>query len=149
MPSDFLTLRHGGDEHPGGDDDRACPGQQLIMLAEEDGAGKQADGCGHIADLAEIDRAADRLQPEEEGEHRRRGGDLRDDHQRHPAKRSEGPHAQQGENAGELAPEDRERLDVMAGVSAFPMRVKCATLAWHAFEAALRNGAVGATVKTE
>ncbi len=28
-------------------------------------------------------------------------------------------------------------------------RVKCATLAWHAFEAALKNGATGATVKTE
>lgn len=54
-----------------------------------------------------------------------------------------------GEDANGLAPDDRERLDVMAGVSAFPMRVKCATLAWHAFEAALKSGAVGATVKTE
>jgi len=34
-------------------------------------------------------------------------------------------------------------------VKAYPARVKCATLAWHAFEAALKNGAVGATVKTE
>lgn len=32
---------------------------------------------------------------------------------------------------------DRDRLQVMAGVSAFPMRVKCATLAWHAMKAAL------------
>ena len=32
-------------------------------------------------------------------------------------------------------PTDRERLEVMAGVSAFPMRVKCApTLAWHTDE---------------
>jgi len=30
-----------------------------------------------------------------------------------------------------------ERLEVMAGVSAFPMRVKCATLAWHAMKSAL------------
>jgi len=27
----------------------------------------------------------------------------------------------------------------MAGVSAFPMRVKCATLAWHAMKAALQG----------
>src|ERR1700712_1822069 len=36
-----------------------------------------------------------------------------------------------GEEVAGLDEDDRERLDVMAGVSAFPMRVKCATLAWH------------------
>jgi nitrogen fixation protein NifU and related proteins len=35
-----------------------------------------------------------------------------------------------------LLAEDREQIEVMAGVSQFPMRVKCATLAWHTFEAA-------------
>jgi nitrogen fixation protein NifU and related proteins len=30
-----------------------------------------------------------------------------------------------------------ERLQVMSGVRAFPVRVKCATLAWHAMTAAL------------
>jgi len=44
-----------------------------------------------------------------------------------------------GEDAGGLEGDDRERLEVMAGVSAFPMRVKCATLAWHAMKAALVN----------
>jgi len=44
-----------------------------------------------------------------------------------------------GEDVGGLEGEDRERLEVMAGVSAFPMRVKCATLAWHAMKAALEN----------
>ena len=51
-----------------------------------------------------------------------------------------------------LAPalaDDMERLEPLTGVKAYPARVKCATLAWHAFEAALRNGAAGATVKTE
>ena len=43
----------------------------------------------------------------------------------------------------------QERLEPLGGVKAYPARVKCATLAWHAFEAALRSGAVGATVKTE
>lgn len=45
-----------------------------------------------------------------------------------------------GENAEDLAPDDREYLDVMAGVSAFPMRVKCATLAWHTMKSALEGG---------
>jgi nitrogen fixation NifU-like protein len=42
-----------------------------------------------------------------------------------------------GEDAKVLDEDDREQLEVMAGVSAFPMRVKCATLAWHAMKAAL------------
>jgi len=37
---------------------------------------------------------------------------------------------------GDLESADLERLEVMSGVSQFPMRVKCATLAWHTFEAA-------------
>lgn len=45
--------------------------------------------------------------------------------------------------------DDFDRLAPLEGVKAYPARVKCATLAWHAFEAALKNGAVGATVKTE
>ncbi|MCC9624223.1 SUF system NifU family Fe-S cluster assembly protein [Thalassospira sp. MA62] len=36
----------------------------------------------------------------------------------------------------DVAPEDMERLEVMSGVSQFPMRVKCATMAWHTFESA-------------
>ena len=45
--------------------------------------------------------------------------------------------------------DDAERLEPLTGVKTYPARVKCATLAWHAFEAALKNGATGATVKTE
>jgi nitrogen fixation protein NifU and related proteins len=45
--------------------------------------------------------------------------------------------------------EDRERLEPLTGVKAYPARVKCATLAWHAFEAALKSGGTAATVKTE
>lgn len=33
-----------------------------------------------------------------------------------------------------------ERLAVLAGVREFPARVKCATLAWHAMDAALKGG---------
>ncbi len=32
---------------------------------------------------------------------------------------------------------DMDRLQVLAGVRAFPMRVKCATLAWHTMTAAM------------
>jgi len=48
-------------------------------------------------------------------------------------------HLVKGEDAAGLPADDREQLEVMAGVSAFPMRVKCATLAWHAMKAALEN----------
>ncbi len=49
----------------------------------------------------------------------------------------------------EALEDDRERLEPLTGVKAYPARVKCATLAWHAFEAAVKGGAIGATVKTE
>ena len=49
-------------------------------------------------------------------------------------------HLVKGEESNDLPPEDRERLEVMAGVSAFPMRVKCATLAWHTMKSALEGG---------
>jgi nitrogen fixation protein NifU and related proteins len=48
-------------------------------------------------------------------------------------------HLVKGEDT-ELEGEERERLEVMAGVSAFPMRVKCATLAWHTMKSALEGG---------
>jgi len=50
-----------------------------------------------------------------------------------------------GEEVEGLDEDDRERLDVMAGVSAFPMRVKCATLAWHTMKSALEGGGAAAT----
>ena len=45
--------------------------------------------------------------------------------------------------------EDAERLEPLTGVKTYPARVKCATLAWHAFEAAAKSGALGVSVKTE
>jgi nitrogen fixation NifU-like protein len=45
--------------------------------------------------------------------------------------------------------DDLDRLEPLTGVKTFPARVKCATLAWHAFEAAVKGGAIGTTVKTE
>ncbi len=40
-----------------------------------------------------------------------------------------------------------DKLTVLAGVKAFPARVKCATLAWHTLEAALNRDK--STIKTE
>ena len=53
------------------------------------------------------------------------------------------------EDLPEALREDAERLEPLAGVRAYPVRVKCATLPWHAFEAALQSGLAGDTVKTE
>ena len=50
-------------------------------------------------------------------------------------------HLVKGEDAGDLSEDDRERLDVMGGISEFPMRVKCATLAWHTYKNAVEEGA--------
>ena len=50
-------------------------------------------------------------------------------------------HLVKGEDAGDLSEDDRETLDVMSGISEFPMRVKCATLAWHTYKNALEEGA--------
>ena len=44
-----------------------------------------------------------------------------------------------GQDGGGSRPEIG-KLQALAGVSEFPVRVKCATLAWHTLEAALRGG---------
>ncbi len=43
--------------------------------------------------------------------------------------------------------EELGKLAAFAGVSEFPMRVKCATLAWHTLEAALDGGAAAVTTE--
>jgi len=56
-----------------------------------------------------------------------------------------------GGEVGELPEgleEDAERLEPLTGVKAYPARVKCATMPWHAFEAALKGGAAE-PIKTE
>jgi nitrogen fixation protein NifU and related proteins len=45
--------------------------------------------------------------------------------------------------------EEAERLEPLTGVKAYPARVKCATLSWHALEAALKSSGAGETVKME
>jgi nitrogen fixation NifU-like protein len=51
---------------------------------------------------------------------------------------------------GEATPEDLGKLQVFSGVREYPVRVKCATLAWHTLRAALReSGAETPRVSTE
>lgn len=50
-------------------------------------------------------------------------------------------HLVKGEDASDLSDDDRETLEVMGGISEFPMRVKCATLAWHTYKNAVEEGA--------
>jgi nitrogen fixation NifU-like protein len=42
-------------------------------------------------------------------------------------------------DCGGALEEEMERLQVLGGVSEFPSRVKCATLAWHTLNTALEN----------
>ncbi|MEX2451104.1 MAG: SUF system NifU family Fe-S cluster assembly protein [Rhodospirillales bacterium] len=38
-----------------------------------------------------------------------------------------------------IDPDDIDRLKVLSGVKGFPIRVKCATLAWHTMQAAMKG----------
>ncbi|MGH8738085.1 MAG: Fe-S cluster assembly sulfur transfer protein SufU [Burkholderiales bacterium] len=49
--------------------------------------------------------------------------------------------------AGSGAHPELGKLEVLSGVREFPARIKCATLAWHTMDAALKGG--GEPVKTE
>ena len=42
-------------------------------------------------------------------------------------------------SAADINEDDADRLKALAGVRHYPMRVKCATLAWHTLQAALKN----------
>jgi nitrogen fixation NifU-like protein len=44
-----------------------------------------------------------------------------------------------GKLSNKVAPELLGKLEVFSGVREFPVRVKCATLAWHAFHSALEG----------
>ena len=48
---------------------------------------------------------------------------------------------------GEAPPAELGKLAVLAGVSEFPMRVKCASLAWHTVNAALKGEAQPASTE--
>lgn len=43
--------------------------------------------------------------------------------------------------------QDYDKLNVLSGVREFPMRVKCATLPWHTYKAALANELIEASTE--
>jgi nitrogen fixation NifU-like protein len=53
------------------------------------------------------------------------------------------------EETNDTPEEELGKLVVFRGVREFPVRVKCATLAWHTLHAALEDQASGGTVTTE
>jgi len=55
-------------------------------------------------------------------------------------------HLMKGETADRVDEDDLERMMPLSGVAGFPMRVKCATLAWHTARAALDHAG---SAKTE
>lgn len=46
-----------------------------------------------------------------------------------------------------VTPVGVNQLNALAGVHAYPMRVKCATLAWHTLEAALQHSSTAVTTE--
>ena len=44
-------------------------------------------------------------------------------------------------HSSSLSEEDMEKLKLFGGVKSFPLRIKCATMAWHAVTAAISNSA--------
>ena len=48
-------------------------------------------------------------------------------------------------DAATLLGDDLEKLNVLSGVRAFPVRVKCATLPWHTLNAAIDGKAEATT----
>ncbi len=52
-----------------------------------------------------------------------------------------------GESAGTADPEKLGKLAAFAGVSEYPARVKCASLAWHTLHAALETGETKVTTE--
>jgi len=52
-----------------------------------------------------------------------------------------------GKSDGDLDFDDLGDLEVMAGVSNFPSRVKCATLSWHSLRSALKSDESHATTE--
>ena len=107
-------------------------GDQVTIYLECDDEGRMADvafeGRGCAISIASASMMTEVLKGKTEAEARR----LFEDFHRLCT--------EEGFTLEQAAVEDQEaleRLQVLAGVRAFPVRVKCATLAWHAMASAL------------
>jgi len=116
-------------------------GDQVTVYLETDADGRIADaafeGKGCAISIASASMMTEVLRGKTEAEARR----LFDDFHRLCT--------EDGFTLEQASAEDREaleRLQVLSGVRTFPVRVKCATLAWHAMTAAL-DGETQATTE--
>lgn len=116
-------------------------GDQVVIYLETDAEGRIADvafeGKGCAISMASASMMTEVLRGKSEAEARR----LFDDFHRLCT--------EDDFTLEQATAEDRdalERLQVLSGVREFPVRVKCATLAWHAMTAAL-DGETQATTE--
>lgn len=110
-------------------------GDQLTVYLHTDPGGRIADaafeGRGCAISIASASLMTEVLRGKTEAEARR----LFEDFHRLCTEDSFTPEQAEADD-----PEALERLQVLAGVREFPVRVKCATLAWHAMASALGGG---------
>ena len=107
-------------------------GDQVTIFLQTDAAGKITDaafeGRGCAISIASASMMTEVLRGKTEAEARQLFDDF------HRLCTEEGFTLEQ---AGASDPDALERLQVLSGVREFPVRVKCATLAWHAMSSAL------------
>ena len=110
-------------------------GDQVTIYIETDAKGRIADaaleGHGCAISIASASLMTEILRGKTEAEARQ----LFDDFHRLCTEQDFAP-----EQAGTDDQDALERLQVLSGVREFPVRVKCATLAWHAMASALNGG---------
>ena len=115
-------------------------GDQVTIYLVCDAAGKIADvafeGRGCAISMASASMMTEVLRGKTEAEARR----LFDDFHRLCTEEDFSLEAAAASDQDAL-----ERLQVLAGVREFPVRVKCATLAWHAMTSALDGGGPATT----
>jgi len=115
-------------------------GDQVTIYLQTDGDGRIADvafeGRGCAISIASASLMTEVLRGKSEAEARR----LFDDFHRLCTEEGFGLEDAKAGDRDAL-----ERLQVLAGVREFPVRVKCATLAWHAMTSALDGEAQATT----
>lgn len=120
-----------------------CGDQISVYLIVEDGrvADVHFDGNGCAISMASASLMTEMLKGRTEAEARALFDRF------HAMVTGEGEGESEAGLAEDTDDEDAMRLAVLSGVREFPVRVKCATLAWHTFAAALDRS--GQTVVTE
>ncbi len=123
--------RHPEDANRNAEGNNPICGDTLVvyLTIDEDGVIRDAafEGKGCAISIASASMMTDMLK----GKTKARARDLFENFHAMCTRDDYDPDAA-GDNADDL-----DRLQVLAGVRAFPMRVKCATLAWHTMTAAM------------